>query len=139
MTAIILGKVWDVTGRVVTVSWDPVSGILTLAAGEDEIALHGEHRRGLLDAVMRAGNVAAIEAAERGREFEVLGKDATATCLAHRRPVRWEPAPCWWYHDMPGDTGPPESRQCPALWNIKAPIAVVRRASAAARIRGEES
>jgi hypothetical protein len=37
-------------------------------------------------------------AAEAERGYDVLGKDATACCVAHRRVVRWTPAPGWWVH-----------------------------------------
>lgn len=29
---------------------------------------------------------------------EVTGRDTVATCLKHRREVRWIPAPGWWVH-----------------------------------------
>jgi len=63
---------------------------------------------------------------ELSSKFDVLGKDATATCLRHRRLVRWMAAPTWWYHaDL--NLGPAETRRCGAMWNAKAPIVIVRR------------
>lgn len=65
---------------------------------------------------------------EAARRHDVLGRDATATCLAHRRLVRWLPSPCWWYHDdMADDPRPPEVRQCRPLLAVKAPIVLVPR------------
>lgn len=67
------------------------------------------------------------EKAERDRKFEVLGKDARATCLAHRRQVRWIPAPGWWIHsdDLPG-----KNESCRGMWDVVAPVVIVRRVSA---------
>lgn len=61
---------------------------------------------------------------EVASRYEVLGKDATATCLRHRRLVRWMAAPTWWYH-ADFNLGPAETRRCGAMWNAKAPIVIV--------------
>jgi hypothetical protein len=57
--------------------------------------------------------------------YATLGRSAVACCLAHRRPVRWLAAPCWWYH-FPVPRGvAPESRQCRPLLGAKAPIVTI--------------
>ena len=55
-------------------------------------------------------------------DYEVLGKETTAICLAHHRLVRWIPAPGWWIHadDLPG-----KYQSCMAMWNVRAPIVLV--------------
>lgn len=64
-------------------------------------------------------------------DYEVLGREATATCLAHRRLARWIPNPGWWIHEHgyrnAGGFGDP--RSCSAMWNLPAPIVLVPRAS----------
>ena len=65
---------------------------------------------------------------EARRRYNVLGRDATATCVAHRRLVRWLPSPCWWYHDdLEDDPRPPEVRQCRLLLGARAPIVLAPR------------
>jgi hypothetical protein len=82
--------------------------------------------------------------AERERhaaEYEVLGRDTTACCLAHKRKVRWLPAPAWWIHDdyrphVPGIVywegrawTLTDRRTCSGMWDAGAPIVTVRRAT----------
>jgi hypothetical protein len=66
---------------------------------------------------------------EAASRYEVLGKDTTATCLRHRRLVRWMAAPCWWYHDAPIDPQPAETRKCTAMLEAPAPLVLVDRAT----------
>lgn len=75
---------------------------------------------------LRAEQRRRVDAARR---YDVLGRDATATCLAHRRLVRWLASPCWWYHGdvAAGEYSPPESRQCRPLLAVNSPIVVVPR------------
>jgi hypothetical protein len=54
-------------------------------------------------------------------EHEVLGKEAEAYCLAHRRLVRWMPAPGWWYHAR----GWPRSGECGPMRRDNAPLVFV--------------
>lgn len=49
---------------------------------------------------------------------ETLGKDAEAMCLAHRRLVRWMPAPGWWYHAR----GWPRSGECEPMRRDNPPL-----------------
>ena len=77
----------------------------------------------------RIGEIDRAIRASREAQWEVLGKDATATCLRHRRPVCWIPAPGWWIHDDDGPhitTGMGDSRTCSAMWDAKAPIVITR-------------
>jgi hypothetical protein len=69
----------------------------------------------------------------------MLGRDTVATCLAHRRKVKWIPAPGWWIHD---DSRPHytaevlyegswrklgDPRSCSGLWNAPSPLVTIRR------------
>jgi hypothetical protein len=56
-------------------------------------------------------------------QFEVLGRDAEMTCLAHRLLVRWLPAPAWWVHNPPGDG----TAECAGMRSVPAPVVVVRK------------
>ena len=97
---------------------------------EDLALLSDEQLEELRDAAYRLQQLIAADQQRRRDElsskFEVLGKGATATCLRHRRLVRWMPAPTWWYHDGTISTEPPETRRCGAMWNAKAPIVITR-------------
>ena len=65
----------------------------------------------------------AVEAkGVRGRMARIAESErCPSMCIAHRRPVRWQPAPCWWYHaDAPSNV-PHELARCAALLNAKAP------------------
>ena len=74
--------------------------------------------------------------------YDVLGKDTTATCLRHRRLVRWIPAPGWWIHDdgLPHTTGnPTDPRGCSAMWHAKAPIVIVRKPEDSSLLAAKEA
>lgn len=103
----------------------------------EELTLLSEEQFGkLLGAADRLRERLRAEQARRqeaARRYDVLGRDATATCLAHRRLVRWLASPCWWYHDdyeLEGDRRPPETRQCRPLLAANSPIVVVPRREA---------
>lgn len=63
-----------------------------------------------IDAISRAEDRRLARIAESER--------CESWCLAHRRPVRWQPAPAWWYHH-PADV--PELSQCPGMLAAHAP------------------
>lgn len=65
----------------------------------------------------------AIEAeGVRGRMSRVAESERwPSMCLAHHRPVRWQPSPCWWYHADGPSIYPHELSQCPAMIGAKAP------------------
>lgn len=64
------------------------------------------------------------------REFEVTGRDTVMYCLAHKRKIRWLPAPGWWIHDDHGRLAgnPTDPRGCLAMWDAPAPIIITRKA-----------
>jgi hypothetical protein len=91
----------------------------------EDLALISDEQLEKVDAeVDRLRQLVAADKQRRREElaskFEVLGRDATATCLRHRRTVRWMASPVWWYHD-PG-VGHPEYRQCAAMLEAPAPL-----------------
>lgn len=100
----------------------------------EDLALVGDEQFGKLrNAVDRLYRLVLADERRRRDEvrskYEVLGKDTTATCLRHRRLVRWIPAPGWWIHDddLPHTSGnPTDPRGCSAMWDAKAPIVLVR-------------
>jgi hypothetical protein len=57
------------------------------------------------------------------------GADTVLWCLAHRRKMRWLPAPAWWIHDdgLPSGGNPTDSRGCMSMWSAPAPINASRR------------
>lgn len=59
--------------------------------------------------------------------YIVLGRDATACCVAHRRRVRWISAPGWWIHDddLPSTGHRGDPRGCSGMWDAPAPIVIV--------------
>lgn len=61
--------------------------------------------------------------------FEVNGRDTVMYCLAHRRRVRWLPAPAWWIHDdgLPGGGNLTDPRGCMPMWWASAPIEITRK------------
>lgn len=106
-----------------------VGDLLPSVTAEDLAPLSDEQLEELREAAYRLQQLIAADLQRRRDElaakFEVLGKDATATCLRHRRLVRWMASPTWWYH-ADFEFGTAESRRCAAMWNAKAPIVITR-------------
>lgn len=104
-----------------------INPVFSLTAGD--LALLGDEQfeklRGAVDRLQQL--LAADTQRRRDKAFsgyDVLGEDATATCLRHRRLVRWIPAPGWWIHsgDLPG-----RNESCSGMWDLPAPIVIVRK------------
>lgn len=106
-----------------------INPVFSLAA--EDLTLLGDEQFGKLrDAAERLYRLVLADERRRRDEassgYDVLGKDTTATCLRHRRLVRWMAAPVWWYH-ADSDFGHAEDRRCGAMWGAKAPIVIVRK------------
>ena len=108
-----------------------INPVFSLTA-EDLALLSDEQLEELRDAAYRLQQLIAADRQRRRDElsskFEVLGRDATATCLRHRRLVRWMAAPTWWYH-ADFNFGPAETRRCSAMFNANAPLVITRLAA----------
>lgn len=110
-----------------------INPAFSLTAGDLELLNDDQFAR-LLGATDRLrtllnAETARRQAAERAK-WEVLGRDATVTCLAHRRVCRWMAAPCWWYHESLLDSRPAEARQCHPLRDLTSPIVITRKPEA---------
>ena len=107
-----------------------INPVFSLTA-EDLALLGDEQFEKLCGAVDRLTQLLAADKQRRRGEassgYDVLGGEATATCLRHRRLVRWLPAPGWWTHsdDLPG-----KNESCSGMWDLPAPIVIVRLAAA---------
>lgn len=95
---------------------------------EQWIRCHGHIGRGVCecgagsdvewtDAARKRWHVAhkdEVKQAERRKAIWAETSTVEASCLAHRRLVRWEPNPMWWYH--------PDLSTCVPLLKAPAPI-----------------
>lgn len=91
------------------------------------------------DADAAARTWEAAQAAGTEGDGVIFDTNVEMYCLAHRRRVRWLPAPAWWIHNdgRPSIGNPTDPRGCMAMWNDRAPR--MSETAGAARVEREST
>ena len=127
-------EIRDLTGYPVKIQQQRGEVILIVArtAPRGRIRLGVSERDAYMQAYAEAERRAeAWEAAQAAgtEDGAIFDTNVGMYCLAHRRRVRWLPAPMWWHHD--------DLRSCMAMWDDCAPR--TSETAGAARTEGTET